>query len=169
MTALVQIPDMDLVAVFAGEQQLRVNAIFHHVRSAPFGGNHRVVPEVPPKIVSQVLWATILFPGSLQLKRIRIHQENASGAVSVGGSERTPVDGVRATMKCVRRSVAGLLDEFLRLDDLHNLRLLGIRLRIQDVYPGRPDAWDDQITTFHVRMRGLGAETRAAGVPAEVM
>src|SRR5437868_8956781 len=102
MTALVQVPDMNLVAVFAGQQQLRVDAVLHHVRSAPFGRDHRVVSEVPPKIVSQLLWAAILLPRSLQLKRVRVHQEDATGAVSVCRSECAPVDGVRSTMKRMR-------------------------------------------------------------------
>src|SRR5438270_12060944 len=107
MTALVEVPDMNLVAVLAGEQQLGVDPAFHHVRSAPFGRDHRVVSKVPPEIVSQVLWTTILFPRPLQLKRVRVHQENATGAVSIGRSECAPVDGVRSTMKRMGGRVAG--------------------------------------------------------------
>src|SRR5579862_6080540 len=136
MAALVQIPNMNLVTVLASQQQLRVKAIFHHVRSAPFGRNHRVVSEVPPEIVSELLWATILFPRPFQLKRVRVHQENASRAVSASRSESASVDVVRPAMKGVRRRVAGLLDELFGLDHLHNFRLLWIRLRIQDVNPG---------------------------------
>jgi hypothetical protein len=44
-----------------------------------------------------------------------------------------------------------------------------MRLRIQDVNPGRPDARHDQVTTLYMRMRGLQAEARAASVPAEMM
>src|SRR5437588_10316311 len=102
MTAFVQVPDMHLVPVFAGQQQLRVDAILHHVRSAPFGRDHCVVSKVPPEIVSQVLWTTIFFPPPLQLKRVRVHQENTAGAVPVGRSECTAVDGVWSTMKGMR-------------------------------------------------------------------
>src|SRR5580704_1193641 len=35
--------------------------------------------------------------------------------------------------------------------------------------PGRPNARNDQVTTFHVRVRSLRAEARAARVPAKVM
>src|SRR6516225_7363581 len=136
MTALVQVPDMNLVAVLASQQQLRVDAVFYHVRRAPFGGNHRVMSQVPPEVVCQLLWATILFPGTLQLKRVRVHQENATGAVSASRSECAPVNAVRSTMKRVGRRVASLLYELFGLDHLHNLRLPGIRLRVQNVNPG---------------------------------
>jgi hypothetical protein len=38
--------------------------------------------QVPPEVVCQLLWAAILFPLALQLKRVRVHRENATGAVS---------------------------------------------------------------------------------------
>ncbi len=47
--------------------------------------------------------------------------------------------------------------------------MIGVRFRVQDVNPGRPDARHNQVTTLHVRVRGLRAEARAASVPAKVM
>jgi len=44
-----------------------------------------------------------------------------------------------------------------------------IRLRIQNMETRRPDAWDDKITTLDMRMRRVGAQTRATGIPAKVM
>src|SRR5205823_3997008 len=96
--------------------------------------DERSLSEMPtltkPEVVSQLLWATILFPGPPQLKRVRVHQENATGAVSASRSECAPVDAVRSTMKCVGRRVAGLLYELFGLDHLHDLWLPGIRFRI---------------------------------------
>src|SRR5215468_8305245 len=136
MTALVQVPDVNLVAVLAGQQQLRVYTVFYHVWRPPFGGDEGVVPQVPPEVIGQLLWATILFPRALQLKCVRIHQENATRGVSGRRSECAPVNAVWSTMKCVGRSVTGFLCELLGLDHLRNLRLPGIRFRIQDVNPG---------------------------------
>src|SRR5207237_9038568 len=65
--------------------------------------------------------------------------------------------------------LAGLLDELFRLDHFHDLGMIWVRFRIQNVNPGRPDARYDQIASLHVRMRSLRAEARAARVPAEVM
>src|SRR5262249_45092323 len=36
MTSLIQVPDMQLVAVLSAQQQLGVHTVLHHVRSAPF-------------------------------------------------------------------------------------------------------------------------------------
>src|SRR5258708_29280092 len=118
MASLVQVPDMNLVAVLAGQQQLRVDTVFHHVWRAPFGGNHRVVPQVPPEVVCQLLWATILFPLALQLERVRVHQENATGAVSASRPERTSIDEVCHAMNSVGRGVSGLLAELFGFDYL---------------------------------------------------
>ncbi len=62
MAALVQIPDVQFVAVLSGQQQLRVDTVLHHVRRAPFGGDHGVVPEVPPEVIGQTLRAVDPFP-----------------------------------------------------------------------------------------------------------
>ena len=126
-------------------------------------------PEVPPEVVGQILWAVVLLPRALQLKRVGIHQEDAAGTVAAGRTERAAIDAVGATMNGVWRCVARLFNELFRLDHLHDLGMIGVRFRIQDVNPGRPDARHDQVTTLHVRVRGLRAEARAARVPAEVM
>ena len=72
-------------------------------------------------------------------------------------------------MNRMGRGVAGLLDELFGLDHFHDLRLLWVRLGIQNVNPRGPDARYDQVATLHVRMRGLRTKARAAGIPAEVM
>src|SRR3954469_130718 len=123
MTALVQVPDMQLVPVLASYQQLWNDAVFHHIRGAPFRGDHRVVSQVPPEIVGELLRTAILFPWPLQLERIRIHQENSAGSISIRRTERAPIDTVRTTVDGVRGGIAGFLDELLRLNHLHNLRL----------------------------------------------
>src|SRR4029077_3596996 len=76
---------------------------------------------------------------------------------------------VGATMNRVWRCVACLFNELFRLDHFHDLGVLRVRFRVEDVNPRRSDARYDQVTTFHVRVRVLGAEARAACVPAEVM
>ena len=72
-------------------------------------------------------------------------------------------------MNRVGRGIAGLLDELFGLDHLHDLRVLGVRFRIEDVDPRRTDAGHDQVATLHVRMRRLRTKTRAARIPAEVV
>src|ERR1700674_478740 len=125
--------------------------------------------EVPPKVIGQILWAAVLLPGSLQLKRVGIHQEDTARAVAAGRTEGATIDAVRATMNGVWRCVARLFNKFFRLDYLHDLGMVGVLFGIQDVNPGRADARHNQIATLHVRVRGLRAEARATRVPAEVM
>jgi hypothetical protein len=167
--ALVEVPDVQLVTVLAGEEQLGVDAVLHHVRRAPFGGDHGVVPEVPPEVVRQVLRPALLLPLPLQLERLGIHQEDAAGAVAAGRPERAPVHAVGTAVNRVRRRVSRLADEFLGLDDLHDFRLLRVGLRVEDVDPRRPDAGHDQVAPLDVGVRGLRAQAGAAGVPAEVV
>ena len=87
MSALAQVPDVERVAVLAAQQQLRVDAVLHHVRRAPLAGDHRVVAEVPPEVVGQLL----LRPRSCShaaphLERLVIEHEDAAGAVAVCGA-----------------------------------------------------------------------------------
>src|SRR6476659_8343045 len=109
---------MQLVTILAGQQQLRIETVFHHVRRAPFGTNHGVLSQVPPEVICKLLGAAILFPRALQFKGIRIHEKKASRPVSVGRSERASIDAVRAAMNRMRRGVASLPDELLGLDHL---------------------------------------------------
>ena len=82
VATLIQVPDVQFATVLSRKQQLRIEAILHHIRGAPFGGDHGVVPEVPPEVVSQILRTTLLLPGALKLKRIRIHQEDAARTIA---------------------------------------------------------------------------------------
>ena len=141
--ALVQVPDVQLAAVLSRQQQLRVEAVLHHIRRAPFGGDHGVVPEVPPEIVSQILGAALLLPLALQLKRSGIHQEDAARTIATGRTERAAINAVGAAMNSVWRRVAGLLNELFRLDHFHDLGMVVTRFRIHDVNPGRCDTRND--------------------------
>src|ERR1700761_1099973 len=98
MTSLVKVPDMNLVAILAGQQQLRIGTVLDHVRRAPFRGDHGVVSEVPPEVVGELLRAAILFPGPLQFESVRVHQENATGAVSAGRTECAAIDAIWSTV-----------------------------------------------------------------------
>jgi hypothetical protein len=72
-------------------------------------------------------------------------------------------------MDRVRGGIAGAPGERLGLDDLHDLRLARIRLRVEDVDARGIDPRHDQIPPLHVRVRRVGAQARAAGVPAEMV
>src|SRR6516164_4351008 len=100
-----EIPEMQLVAVFPGEQELGNEAVLEHVRRAPLAGHHRVVAEMPPHVVGELLRSTVDFPAAEHVKGLVIHQQNAAGYLSLGIAERTDVDPVRATVDGVRSGV----------------------------------------------------------------
>ena len=106
--AAVEIPHVQRVAVLARQQQLRVHAVLHHVRRAPLAGDHRVVAEVPPEVVGEVLRSAIALPAALDLERLGVEHEDAAGAVAVAVAERVDVDPVGPAVRGVRAAVAGL-------------------------------------------------------------
>ncbi|GAA3029122.1 hypothetical protein GCM10017559_64550 [Streptosporangium longisporum] len=69
----------------------------------------------------------------------------------------------------VGAAVTGLLEDRLRLDRLDELGTPGVVLDVEDVDPAGPEPRKDQVTPFHVRMRRVRAQGRAAHVPPEVM
>ena len=72
-------------------------------------------------------------------------------------------------VRSVRAAVAGLLLHFFRLDDLHELGIARVGLGVENVNAGRAHARHHQVTSLHVRMRRVRAQTGTARVPAEMV
>jgi hypothetical protein len=53
--ARAQVPDVQRVAVAAGQQRLGVEPLRDHAGRTPLARDHRVEAEVPPEVVVQVL------------------------------------------------------------------------------------------------------------------
>src|SRR5580765_2261780 len=102
MTPLGQIPDVQLVAVAASQQNLRIHSLAHHVGSSPFAGNESVESQVPPEIISQFLRATIQLPLPEDIEALVIHHENSARTVPVRSSQRAHQDSVGTAMNRVR-------------------------------------------------------------------
>src|SRR5262249_52138189 len=62
MGPLAKVPEMELVTIFAVEQQIRHQAVLDHVGCSPFTRHHGVIPQVPGEIVSEVLRSAIHLP-----------------------------------------------------------------------------------------------------------
>src|SRR5262249_16986158 len=60
--AAVQIPEMQLPAVFGAEQNLGDEALLERIRRAPLARHHGVVAEMPPGVIGELLRAAIHFP-----------------------------------------------------------------------------------------------------------
>ena len=169
VTTTVEIPDVQCVAILASQEHLRDHAVLHHLRCAPLAGDHRVVTEVPPEVVRQVLRPTILLPGPFDLECFRVEDEDAAGAVAVGVAQRVDVDAIGPAVRGVRAAVAGLAKDFLGFDHLDQARLPRVRRGIEDVDSRRSHARHHEIAPLHVRVRRVRAQARAARVPPEVV
>ena len=140
MTALWQIPDVDLVAVLACQQDLGVDAAFDHLGRAPFARNRRVVAEVPPEVVGELLGSAVDLPSALDRESVVVDHEDSTGRVAVRIAERTHVDPIGTAVDGVRPAVAGAVGDLLGLDRVDELRLLRIGLDVEDVDARRAKA-----------------------------
>src|SRR2546422_10189353 len=114
VATLGQVPDVQLMTVTALQQDVRVHAILDHLRRPPFAGDHRVVTEVPPEIVGQILWAAVELPATADLEAVVVDDEDAAGAVTGGGAEGADVDPIGAAVAGMRAAVAGSVCDLLR-------------------------------------------------------
>ncbi|MCY1302808.1 hypothetical protein D9M70_524890 [compost metagenome] len=124
---------------------------------------------MPPEIIGELLRPTIHFPLPEHIEALMIEQEDAAGRLAVAVGERVDVNAFRPAMGGVQPRIVRLLGNFRRLDHAHDLRIARVRLGVDDVQTGGPQARHDQIATFDMRMRRIGAETGRTGVPAEMV
>ena len=165
--ALVEVPDVQLVAVLVAQQQLADQAVLDHVRRAPLGRDDRAEVEVPPEVVGQLLRAAVVLPRALDREVVVVEQEDAARAVALGVAERRDVDPVRPAVDRVRARVAGLGGDLVLADRLDDLRVAA--LGVDDVDVRGAQARDEQVAALDVRMRRPRAQRRGARVPAEVV
>ena len=167
--ALAHVPDVEVVAVLAAEQELGVDPRLDHVRRAPLAGDDAVKADVPPDVVGELLRAAVDLPLALDREVVVVEQEDAAGAVAVGGAERAGVEPVGAAVERVRTRVAGLALELGGLDDLGQLGLARVVLDVDDVDARRAQAGHEEVAALDVRVGGPGAQGGRARVPAEVV
>src|SRR5436190_11888680 len=169
MPASTQIPDMHLMAIFAAEEEVRLQSVFDHIRRAPFATQQRVETQMPPEIVMQKLRAPTHLPLTKDFERLTIEHENTPGAVAIGCSKRANINPFRATMNRVRTRIVSPCKNLFRFDHLNDLRFSRVGLDVDDMNTRRAQPWHNQVTALDVRMRRIRAKRRAARVPAEMM
>ena len=169
MLALVEVPEVQPASIFAAEQDLRNEPVLERVGRSPFAGHHRVVAEMPPEIIGELLRAPVHLPLAEHVEAFGIEQEYAARRLALGVSERVHIDSLGAAMDGVHARIPGLFGDFLRLDDPDDLRISRIRLGVDDVQPGRPQPRHDEVAPFHMRVRRIGAKAGRAGIPAEMV
>src|SRR5580693_1980775 len=101
MPALAQIPDVEFVAVPAFQQNFGIHAVLHHAGRAPFASDDGVQTQVPPKIVSQILWAAVEFPLPQDVEAVVIDDEDTAGSLAVGGAQGTRINTLGTAMNGV--------------------------------------------------------------------
>ena len=106
--ALVQVPEVQAAAVFRAEQDLGDEAVLERVGRAPFARDQRVVAEVPPRVIGEVLRPAIDLPVAAHVEGLVVHQEDAARRLAFAIAERRDVDALRAAMHRVRPRIAGL-------------------------------------------------------------
>src|ERR1700686_2286307 len=75
---LAQIPNMQRVTIAALQQNFGVHSLFDHVRRAPLAADERVISQVPPEVVTEILRSAIDFPLSQYVEALRIEDKNAA-------------------------------------------------------------------------------------------
>src|SRR5258705_13419191 len=98
MTPLGKIKDVQLMAVAASQQNLRIHSLAHHVGSSPFAADDGVVSQVPPEIICKFLRTTIQFPLPENLEALVIHHENSTRTVAARSPQCAHQDSVGTAM-----------------------------------------------------------------------
>src|ERR1700733_7884199 len=106
MAPLSEIPDVQTMPVFSGEQQFGIPPVFDHVRCAPLAGDGDVMAQVPRKIVAKVLRSPINFPATERLEIVVIQGEDAARTIAAGRAQCAQVDAIGSTVNRVRAAVA---------------------------------------------------------------
>src|SRR5215831_15912235 len=131
--ALGEIPEMQASAVFAAEQNFRNEAVLERVGGAPFAGDHRVVAEVPPGVITELLRSAVDLPAAEGLETLVIHDEYAARRLAILVSEGRDIDAARSAVDGMRPGIAGLVRKLRRLDDLDDFRRPRIGFGVENV------------------------------------
>jgi hypothetical protein len=163
------------VAVLPAEQQLGHQAVLDHGRSAPLAGDQRVLVEVPPGVVGQVLRASVGLPRPQHVEGVVVEQRDAARAVGAGAvpaAQAGQEDAVRPAVQRVRPRVAGLARQLLGLDGLVQPGGSGVGPGVVDVDARAAEAGQQQVAaleTVAAHVVPLVLQRARAGVPAEVV
>src|SRR5260221_1124377 len=169
MLALSKIPKMQLVPIAAAEEMIWLEPVFYLIRSTPLATDQRIMPQVPPEIVSQFLRTTVDFPSAEHIKVVMVDEEDSAWPVSIRCTQGANVNALRATVDSVRAGITGALKDFLRLDGFHDFEFSWIRLGVDNVNARRSQSRDNEITPLDMRVRGIRTQSRTARIPTKVV
>lgn len=81
-----QIPKMDLMPIFVGQQIFRNDAVLKLRWQGPFTRHHVVAGQVPPEIIVKLLRSPIDFPTAENIESLTIHNEDARRSIGAVAS-----------------------------------------------------------------------------------
>src|SRR5206468_10054102 len=123
----------------------------------------------PPDVIGQLLRPTIDLPFAFDFECLWIHDQRPPRSIAAWRAERADVDAVRSAVNRVGSGITGTFSQHLRLDHLHNFRILRVGFGVEDMNPRGVDPRNDQVAALHVRMRRIRTQTGTARVPSKVM
>src|SRR5262245_17801846 len=98
-----------------------------------------------------------------------VEHKDAARTAPVRRAQSADIDSFGPAMYSVQPGIACAAKDFLRLDHLDDFRLAGIWLRIENVDARRTQPRHNQIAPLDVRVGRIGAQRRAACLPATVV
>src|SRR5207249_10217507 len=125
----------------------------------------RVVAEMPPGIIAELLRSAVDLPAAERLETLLIHDADAAGRLAIFVAQRSDIDPTRPAVDRVRAGIAGLVGKLCRLDHLDDLGRARIWFGIENVDARGAQAWHDEIAALHMRMRRGRTQARPASVP----
>src|SRR5262245_39339036 len=106
---------MQSAAVLGAEQNLRDQTVLKRIGRTPFTRHQRVVTQMPPSIIGQVLRTAIHLPLSAHLERLMVHEKNATGALTFAVTQGRYIDALGSAVHGVRSRITGPVGDFAGL------------------------------------------------------
>ena len=130
-----EVPEVQGVAVLPAEQQLGDQAVLDHRRGAPLAGDQRVLVEVPPGVVGEVLRAAVGLPGAQDVERGVVEQGDPARAVRRRAARRGRSGRRRRVRSAACAGGSSRPSRPARAASmvLHQVRLARVGLRVVDV------------------------------------
>ena len=155
--ALMQVPEVQLATILALQQHLGDQAVLERLGRAPLAGHQRVMPEVPPHVIGQLLRAAVDLPAATHLEGLVVHEEHTAGGLARGVAQGGNVDALRSAVHGMRAGIPGPVGHLLRRNHFDNVRMARVWLDIQNVDARGPQARHDEVPPLDVGMRRVRA------------
>ena len=146
--AVLEIPEMDVLAVFPARHILQIESGHESVGRGPFGRNHHVVAGLIPEVVVILHLAEILFPAADNLEILGQMQKTAR-PVAIGIAQHRHDDFRAQTVHRMRRGKVGPGLDLVPVNGLVKHRLARVGGSIHDIEIRGADAGNNQILALH--------------------